>query len=445
MSTSAPGPKNILRGHKAQVHAATFIRDNARLVTGDAEGFVIVWDLGVMRPAAVWRAHENSILGLKAWAHDKLMTHGRDHKLIVWRLAEDDEHGLSTTLPVEPAAEERRRPWMLHLLEVNTLNFCSFAACARYGDEDVSGPEAPSDILVAVPNTLASESIDVFALPGQARLHTVKSGPKSGLVMSLRLLHHGGSLTLLAGFENGGTTVQRLDSSGAWITTYSSRAHSQPVLSLDVHPGLESFFSSSADSIIAQHPIPVRQQALTSHIKAQRDDPGSSSTKSKLSNALSTSSGAVGPRSNDVMEEWKHPLKSVNTKHSGQQSLSVRSDGRIFATAGWDSNIRVYSSKTLKELAVLQWHKVGSYAVTFANVAQPASGTPGNECRLNALPSSSGPESSTAKSLQSMPDEGNAVGAARMSVRETRIRQARTTHWIAAGSKDGKVSLWDIY
>lgn len=67
-------PKSILRGHKAQVHAAAFVRGNERLVTGDADGFVIAWDLAIMRPRAVWQAHENAILGIASWGHDRLIT-----------------------------------------------------------------------------------------------------------------------------------------------------------------------------------------------------------------------------------------------------------------------------------------------------------------------------------------------------------------------------------
>lgn len=74
MTSSAPSPKSILRGHKSQVHAAVFVRSNERLVTGDANGFVVVWDLTVMRAKAVWRAHEKAILGIRGWRHDRIIT-----------------------------------------------------------------------------------------------------------------------------------------------------------------------------------------------------------------------------------------------------------------------------------------------------------------------------------------------------------------------------------
>ncbi|PHH72627.1 hypothetical protein CDD80_4407 [Ophiocordyceps camponoti-rufipedis] len=403
---------NILRGHKAQVQAAAFIRRNERLATADADGFIVLWDLAVMRPAAVWKAHDKSILGVMGWGLDKIITHGRDHKLVVWKLSASDEEGLSSVLPVEPVVEARRQPWILHLVEVNALNFCAFAACARRPDGTLSGPDASSELLLAVPNALASEAVDVFALPDQSRLHTVRpSGSTTGLVMSLRLLHLAGCLTLIAGFENGSVSVRRLEAAGAWITTYSSQPHSQPVLSLDVHPNHECFFSSSADSILAQHPLPTAQRFC---------------------------SGDAGASQVGDMEPWKHPLKTVNTKHFGQQSLSVRSDGKILATAGWDSKVRVYSAKTLNELAVLQWHKVGAYAVAFADLVPAETQSCGQQESSVVKPSDE-------NASTSMGAKTSLVGKELTTVKHRRMRAALTTHWIAAGAKDGKVSLWQVY
>lgn len=121
----------------------------------------------------------------------------------------------------------------------------------------------------------------------------------------------------------------------------------------------------------------------------------------------------------------------MQTKHSGQQSLKVRNDGRIFATAGWDSKVRVYSVKSLNELAVLKWHQEGCFAVAFADVGmvegdgekRDGEGKEGEEKEEKAL----------VKSVKAM------------TVKEERIWKARSAHWIAVGSKDGKVSLWDIY
>lgn len=74
MDSSTPTPKSILRGHKSQIHCAAFVRSNERLITGDADGFVVLWDLTIMRPRAVWRAHEKALLGVRGWGDDKIIT-----------------------------------------------------------------------------------------------------------------------------------------------------------------------------------------------------------------------------------------------------------------------------------------------------------------------------------------------------------------------------------
>jgi WD40 repeat protein len=274
-------------------------------------------------------------------------------------------------------------------------------------------------------------------LPSQRRIHTIKAGDKTGMAMCLALLHHKDALTLIAAFENGYATVHRLESDDQWVTAYHSQAHSQPVLSLSVYN--DFFITSSADSIIAKHPIPtdlffplgdtVPPGSTERVVEIVDEEPKG---KSLLSAGLTSSSsqGLKPPRKGVA---WKDPLKAINTKHSGQQSLDIRSDGRIFATAGWDSKVRVYSTKTMKELAVLKWHQVGCYAVTFADVM---------------ISDQTEEENSTSNDNKATGSSNTRTGSlirTGLSVKEQRIATARKTHWIAAGAKDGKISLWDIY
>ncbi|PHH78479.1 hypothetical protein CDD82_3032 [Ophiocordyceps australis] len=448
-----PVPRTLLRGHKTQVHAAAFIRHNERLATGDADGFVVLWDLVTMRAAAVWKAHEKSILGVQGWGRDKIITHGRDHKLMVWSLAAPHEQHLSSLLPVEDASAARPMPWLLHLLDVNTLNFCPFATCPSARQESNAGIDGASEILVAVPNTLLAEAIDIYTLPSQSRAHTVKPGPQNGMVMSLCLLHHRTCLTLLAGFENGYASVHRLEATGHWLTTYRCQAHSQPVLSLDVHPNHEFFFSSSADAMLVKHPVPIDQQPCSitvppvDHVAGHDGSPRPAPSASLLSNALRAEGASAASRPSASLKPWEDPLKTVDTKHSGQQSLRVRSDGKIFATAGWDSNIRVYSCKTIKELAVLQWHKVAAYAVAFAHVGQQSSNLGGQICTSQSADAASNDShlASSFEDTKPLDEDKRLQKRADTTVKQQRIRQAKTVHWIAAGAKDGKVSLWDVY
>lgn len=380
-------PAYILRGHGSQIHATAFVRSNTRLVTGDADGWIVLWSLAIKRPSAVWKAHDGSILGASAWGDEQLITHGKDNKLIVWKLSEEDEAFMSTVLPVDTPPEPRKQPWLLHILEVNTMNFCSFAQTSLPANN-----EASKELLIAVPNTMTSETADIFHLPTSKRIHTVPNPLtfKGGMIMALSLFFHPitSNLTVTAGYESGHTTVSCLTTS--WQTVYTSNPHSQPILSLDIEPGKAFYFTSSADAVVAKHPIPVFNGDVIGAVESM-------------------------------------PLKVIKTKHSGQQGLKVRNDGQVFATAGWDGRVRVYGVKGMKELAVLKWHREGCYAVAFADMETEKDG----------------------RDEEGEEDKGKGKELVRrmgtMTVRDEREWKAKTTHWLAAGSKDGKISLWDIY
>lgn len=200
--------------------------------------------------------------------------------------------------------------------------------------------------------------------------------------MAVSLFYHpqNAYLTVIAAYESGHTSVSQLADS-TWSHLYTAQAHTQPILSLDVSAARDFYLTSSADAIIAKHPIPVAVE-------------------------------------NVIMATESMPLKTLQSKHAGQQSLQIRNDGKIFATAGWDSRVRVYGTKGMKELAVLAWHKTGCYSVAFADVERKEDSVENNELVTK--------ETS-------------------MTVKEERLWKAQTAHWLAAGSKDGKVSLWDIY
>lgn len=90
-------PAYVLRGHAASIHTMLFNRNNSGLLTGDAKGWVISWRLAHKRPAAVWQAHENAILGLANWGADRLITYGhhtnlsRDMRMLTFRGMDETE------------------------------------------------------------------------------------------------------------------------------------------------------------------------------------------------------------------------------------------------------------------------------------------------------------------------------------------------------------------
>ena len=128
------------------------------------------------------------------------LRHGRDNKLIIWKLTLTDEISLDKSLPVDDPLSKRAQPWILHMLDVNALNFCAFALCKDMREvipeqrsaELVSRKEEGSKhgpILIAIPNTLDSEGV---WLPNPVHPHTLKEYLDRCLSLSLRIsyIHH---------------------------------------------------------------------------------------------------------------------------------------------------------------------------------------------------------------------------------------------------------------
>ena len=337
-------------------------------------------------------------------------SHGRDHKLRVWQTRSQEFAGLSTKLPADGALPDQSQPWLLHSLSVNALNFCTFSICEESATLPKTQDLAASQLLVS-PNGLDTGGIDIFQLPSEQRISQIHSSPSNatGMVMAVSLFHDPNSsrLVLVSGYEDGQVMVHchegELQGGGPWETLMACKPHSQPVLSIDVSLCKQAFFSSGADATVAKFAI------------------NSSNTESKIDLASSLE-------------------KTANTKHAGQQGLSVRGDGKIFATAGWDGRVRVYSCKTLRELAVLKWHKLGCYTTAFADI-EPVGGVAAtNRSTSSGAVTGTEVETSTLEIVE-MTSSLTALD----TIKREREEKARLTHWLAAGGKDAKISLWDIY
>lgn len=297
-------------------------------------------------------------------------------------------------------------------MDVNALNFCSVAVCPipqHTTPEQQTLEQKPDEILLAYPG-VQDGLINLTSLPTATRVATLPPPPglSTGMLMavSVRYPHSKTAIPpsplIVAGYESGHVALWRQQyphptSPSAWKATYITKPHSQPVLSIAISPDAGTFYSSSADAVVAWHPIPS-------------DSPSNTGSSSSAED---------------------RPLQVLQTKHAGQQALAVREDDRILATAGWDGRVRVYSTGgggggsgggnsrgKMKELAVLKWHKEGCYAAAFGEVLDQADGDG---------------------------DGDDSEGAGAGTVSQRREAKTQATHWLAAGSKDGKVSLWDIY
>lgn len=69
----------------------------------------------------------------------------------------------------------------------------------------------------------------------------------------------------------------------------------------------------------------------------------------------------------DVQDGAINLKSSVTVTNPGFSDCLARQDGKLAAFSGWDSNIRLFSCKSLKPLAVLKCHKDSVYCLAFSD------------------------------------------------------------------------------
>ncbi|KTW27118.1 uncharacterized protein T551_03112 [Pneumocystis jirovecii RU7] len=361
-----PRPLYIFRGHEVQISYIHFFKKNKNLATCDANGWVIIWNVFTRRPIIVWRAHLDSVLTCHYWNDNYFITHGRDNKIYIWQLEFEYEEGLEIYLPIDQKEEYQKKPWMVYSLNINSLNYCSFSVCDKVLkklEDDVK-----DEIFMAVPNSNKNELIDIYVLPNCQLVYSEIGSTKetTGIIMSLCIYYRQKlsykTLEISAGFESGHVGVFLFSPvHQVWETKYLFKVHTEPVLSIHCDPHYEFLISSGSDSFVVKY-----------YLDSDSDN-----------------------------------ILKFKTRHVGQQSLRIRSDAKIFATAGWDGKVRVYSCNTLSQLAVCKWHETGCYSIAFSEI---------------------------------IPKHYKILG----SFEKNKQLERSEKHWLAAGGKDGKVSLWEI-
>ncbi|ORY07733.1 WD40 repeat-like protein [Basidiobolus meristosporus CBS 931.73] len=214
-------------------------------------------------------------------------------------------------------------------LPVESLHFCKFSAISHL-----------SKMMIAYAKD--RDTVVIGEVLSGLTLHTLKYEEAGvGACMSLRLFETKGQLMLLCGYESGKTSLWVIDEDKPRMV-WSAKNHNEPVLAIDVNQEATVGISAGADSNLVLF---------------------------------------------DLNQDKHRVIRSTLIKHHGVSEVRFRSDGRIIATAGWDSKIRVFSTKTLKPLAILNFHRGSIYTVGFT----------------------------------------------------------RPENYLVAGSKDGRVSWWQIY
>ncbi|OLL22058.1 ASTRA-associated protein 1 [Neolecta irregularis DAH-3] len=240
-SLRPPHPKYVFRGHSSSVTSLTIFSDN--VLSSDADGWIIVWAITSMRPRIVWKAHDNTILNADFWDQDRIISHGRDHKLFVWKI---NYLNANVDYPVE--GRDNKKPWIIGALDVNALNYCGFSKFML--DEKM---------YVAIPSA-KSEEIDIWMIPDNQLVHgKIKSDTPNGLVMCISLQLQNNTWRIYAGYESGAVIIFEYIQEN-WSIIYAEKGHQQPVLS--VLPLSTIFVTSSADSFLTIHSLSHPPRAI---------------------------------------------------------------------------------------------------------------------------------------------------------------------------------------
>lgn len=340
-----------------------------------------------LRTISSWQAHADSILGIEE-AEFGVITHGRDNKLHVW--PRPRELPASAQLGGSAAATDvtTQSTEPLYSMDVNALNYCRFSLLRTSG---------ASDALVALPNLVDSSCADIWTIPACERLHAAigksKSAPtvpldgrgddKTGIIMSLHLFLYSTELSrqelrLLCAFENGGITLRHCTSPKGektvegrnWDVLWTSKLHVESIMAMGVTRDHCVAFTVSADHLIGRYDL-------------NTDD-----------------------------EEKRSTV--YRTKHPGNGCVALRDDGRVCAVGGWDGSIRLYSTKSLKPLGTLRYHKTGCQAILFAH--------PHSDGSAGGMPAES--------------DESNDS--------DDEADMADRQRWVIAGGKDSRLSIWSL-
>ena len=350
MAAAPPPPHAVLRGHTAEVTAARLglldSHGNPLLFSGSSDGELRAWSLSTHRPVATVAAHAgSSVLAVHMLGGERLLSQGRDGVARVWD-ARDNLRGPLVELPVQ------------------SYNFCGCApspTAAASTDWEGGGS---SPLLLALPN-IDAQVVLLWDLrqhkPLPLRLATsARQEPGSkgaGMCMSLRFV---GEQLVLSGWEDGALRLFDLRRGG---TPISARTlHSEPVLCLDTLPDNSAVVSGAADCVVAVTPIRISRASGAA--------------------AAGTTDSSAGCERGDTAEGANHgdaedselgaPTVQLSipttgdAEHGGVQSVSVRPDGKLLASGGWDRRVRLWQWGKWKPLAVLQQHTGTVNAVHFS-------------------------------------------------------------------------------
>lgn len=158
-----------------------------------------------------------------------------------------------------------------------------------------------------------------------------------GMCMCLKIVRvQDGMDVILAGYENGSLLAWDLQTSNI---IDELKVHSEPVMCLDFDSSSLRGVTGSADNMFAVFRL-TQQGKLTAE-------------------------------------------KTVEIKNPGLSAVKIRGDSKILATGGWDSKVRIFSWKSSKPLAILNYHTQSVDALAFSEFSDKLLGVGSKDGRIS--------------------------------------------------------------
>ncbi|XP_042639332.1 guanine nucleotide-binding protein subunit beta-like protein 1 [Orycteropus afer afer] len=207
-------------------------------------------------------------------------------------------------------------------VHLKSVGFCRSTVLAR----------APPRWMLAMPGG-GNDEVEILEMPSKTSVCTLKpeAGAKLGMPMCLELWQQADSSPrprLLTGYEDG--SVALWDVSERKV--YSRIAcHTEPVMGLDFDSQKSRGVSGSAEKALAVWSLD-EQQALK-------------------------------------------VCRTHELTNPGIADVVIRPDRKLLATAGWDHRVRIFHWRTMKPLAVLDFHTSAVNCVAFASDGLLAAGS----------------------------------------------------------------------
>lgn len=333
-----PDPVAVLRGHRASVTDVCFHPTKNILFSGSTDGELRIWDTLQRRAISSSWVHSaaHGIISIAAAGESRVISQGRDGTIKFWDL---EEAGLSRS-PLTTIRTKSYHFCKLSLLDKSHAEIKPTEVAKNHQETEASGSvisptkldggleaEGHSYVATAGEDLSVVEIWDVSTAEKLVTLspssvdHSTKS---RGMCMAVRAFLPSEADTyanVVAGFEDG--TMVWWDLRNPTMPVTSVKFHSEPVLSLSIDHLGRGGVSGSADEKIVTF-------------------------------TLNPSTGSCLVKKEIILER------------PGIAGTSIRPDGRIFATAGWDKRVRIYDYRKGNALAILKYHHAICNVVTFS-------------------------------------------------------------------------------